>query len=483
MTASTVTCLCRRPVAAGANYCVACGREVRQRCPVCFDERRLIAARDGRESPWCEPHGELLSACSRCGRWFAADIRQCPDPACRGSVGPTWPVTTGASPDGTGTAGTWRWPAAWDRDNPRYTLPAVTSWAGNGQVHSALIAHGRLYVWVETSLISPSGPAGGPLTAAEDTGAGTPWSCWLGHDGQANARIAAGTRVAVVGGAAVLAAANGFLLACLYPGRTDDVVPLSIGTPIAQGSSDGWWVGWCLAGSAPALWIAPVPANWRSLSPEQVIEAPPDSAPGDNARLTIVGDLAHWIAQDGAIWQLDCRCRALRQVKPPMAGVHRIWCDAAGPHPVRSAGDGLRVSLGAGTPGGAEMITLRDVACGVGPLRDVFASPELVAVAGRTVIALDSRSGNAIGEGRYTGRWIAGALAEPAADALDREPRLLMLTDDAGDGSLLALHPASGVVDVVWRESRVRPLGLIPAGESLYVVHEGGVARLQETQR
>ena len=43
MSAVGVTCLCGEPLRIQGNFCVRCGRENRQLCPVCFDERRLLA--------------------------------------------------------------------------------------------------------------------------------------------------------------------------------------------------------------------------------------------------------------------------------------------------------------------------------------------------------------------------------------------------------------------------------------------------------
>jgi hypothetical protein len=110
----------------------------------------------------------------------------------------------------------------------------------------------------------------------------------------------------------------------------------------------------------------------------------------------------------------------------------------------------------------------------------VFASAEFVAAVGRQVTALSAATGDRIGEGKVAGRWIAGALAAAAPDVADREPRLLMLTEDAGIGSLAALRPSSGVADELWRAPGYRPLSLIAAGESLYIVHDRGVIRIRE---
>ena len=474
---ASVTCLCREPLRLDANYCARCGREVRQLCPVCFQERRLIARQDAHASPWCENRGELVCACVRCGRWHAADGRQCPDPACRGLVAPTWPASTGRPADGTGRAASWTWPAAWDRDNPNRKAPLSSQWSTEYPVRSALVAHGRLYLWEENSLISPRGPVAGPLAENEGAELDAPWRCWLGHDGEPNPAVSAGSQMAIIGGGAVLAATGNFLLAGLDTSRSDDAMPLDIGVPLAQVSGESWWVGWSLNQGSPALWLAPTPSSWRNLAPQLITEAPPQTAPRAGTTIAIRGGLACWFDTEGALWQLDCRSRELRQVAAPAPGVQRLWRGETGLHSIRSTDDGLRVALGQGLDAGS----VREVAGGAGPLRDVFASPDLVVVVGKQVTALAAATGDVIGEGKYSGKWIAGALADAEPNATDREPRLLMLTEDSGIGSLVSLRPSSGVGDELWRESGVRPIGLIAAGESLYIVHDRGITRLQES--
>ncbi len=469
-----VTCICQEPLRADANYCARCGREVRQLCPVCFQERRPIASREPNASPWCGSRGELLCACARCGRWMTADTRQCPDPQCRGTVGPTWPFSTGRPSDGAGRAEPWVWPAVWDRDNPNRKAPLFSTWNSDARVHSAILAHGRIYLWSETSLLAPQGPAAGPLAGAESGEA--PWQSWLGHDGAPNPVVGNSSLMAIVGGGAILAANSGFLLAGLDTSRSDDIVPLEIGAPLAQIAGEGWWVAWGLDRGTAALWLAPTPASWRNLASQQVVEAPPQAAPRAGAPLVLQGGLACWMDAEGAVWQLDCRCRDLQQISEPTPGIERLWRDSAGTHSVRAADNGLRVALGQGLDTGSP----REVGGGIGPLRDVFASPALVAVVGKQVTALSPASGDKIGEGKYSGRWVAGALAAAEPSAADQEPRLLMLTEDAGVGSLVALRPSSGVGDELWGEAGCRPVGLIAGGDSLYVVHERGAVRLQQ---
>lgn len=476
MTAAGLTCLCGEPLRPTGNFCGRCGREIRQDCPACFEERRPIAKCDPLASPWCDVRGELLLACKRCGRWLPADARQCPDPDCRGSVDRTWPASTGKAADGTGRTGLWTWPAVWDRQNPLYTAPRQEAWTSDTPVHAAFVAHGRLYVWAGTTLLAPEGPAGGPLAETSVREAKTAWRCWLRLDGEPDARLSAHSRVALVGGGAVLAAQNDFLLAGLCPQRNEDVVPLGLGTPTAQAASEGWWVGWSRRDGRPALWAAPIAAEWRSLDCQQIMDVPAGSAPRENSPPTLCGGIASWVGEDGALWQLDVVSRRLQPLHERLPGLQRVWCKEDGVYTVRTTGEGLRVGLNAVVRDGAN----RETPGGVGPFRDLFAATGLIAVVGETVTTLDAQTGDTLGNGRYSGQWITGALTDAPPNTADREPRLLMLTYESDAGSLSALRPSSGGEEAVWREAGVRPMNLIVAGESLYVVHARGVTRIQE---
>ncbi|MCW3096378.1 MAG: hypothetical protein JWL77_1996 [Chthonomonadaceae bacterium] len=476
MSAAIVTCLCGEPLRPEGNFCVRCGRESRQLCPVCFDERRFLATSQPGASSWCETRGEVLAACRRCGRWLTVDTRQCPDPECRGVVGLTWPTSTGRAVDGTGHAESWRWPAVWDRRNPRYKAPRQETWNSEAPVHAAFVTQGRLYVWAETALLAPEGEAGGPLAAPSGQGTQTAWRCWLKLDGQPDPRLPLPQRVALVGGAAVLAAQNGFLLAGLYPHRSDDVFSLNLGTPLAQAASESWWVGWSLQAGRPAVWTAPVPASWRQLDPQQIPDAPAGSVPRENTQIVLRDGTACWIGEDGALWRLDCALRELKPLTEPLVGAQRVWYAPDGTHTVRLTGNGLLVGLDPIDRAHA----VREAPGGTGPFRDLFAASALLAVIGEMVTTLDLRTGYTIGVGRYSGQWVAGALTEAQPDAPDQEPRLLTLTYDMGRGNLSALSPSSGGEESVWQAPGVRPLSLIIAGESLYVVHERGVTRIRE---
>jgi hypothetical protein len=477
MSTADIACLCGEPLRLAGNFCVRCGREIRQLCPLCFDERRLLATSEAGASPWCDSRGELLAACGRCGRWLTADTQECPDPECRGRVGLTWPASTGRAADGTGRAEAWRWPAGWDRRNPHYNAPRQADWNSETAVHAAFVTQGRLYVWAETALLAPEGAAGGPL-AERVSGriSKMPWRCWLKLDGQPGPLVPVSQRVALVGGGAVLAAKNDFLLVGLHPHRIDDVFVLNLGSPLAQAASEGGWVGWSRQSGRPALWFAATPATWRQLDCRQVPDVPPGSVPRENTSMALRDGRACWIGEDGALWQLDCRSGDLNSLTDPVLGAQRLWWEQNGLHTVRLTGNGLLVGL----DGVDRARAVREAPGGAGPFRDLFAAPTLLAVVGETVTTLDPRTGYAIGGSKYSGQWVAGALVEAQADAADQEPRLLMLTYDMGSGNLSALSPSSGGEEPIWQGQGVRPLNLIIAGESLYVVHERGVIRIQE---
>jgi hypothetical protein len=187
--------------------------------------------------------------------------------------------------------------------------------------------------------------------------------------------------------------------------------------------------------------------------------------------------LAHWISEEGSLWRLNCETLKAERLSQPSAELFIGWCDSKGAHTLKSSGEGIRVGLDAVQPGAVA----REASGGKGPLRDIFAANGLIAVVGEQVVTLDSRTGYTLGGGKYTGQWVAGALADPQPDAPDQEPRLLMLTQDNDFGDLIALRPSSGGEEAVWRAQGVRPSGLLVAGKRLYVVHESGVVSIRST--
>lgn len=468
-------CLCGQAIAPQANYCSKCGRENLQVCPVCFEERRALSNLDLYASPWCAKRGELLVACSRCGRWLPAGVTVCPDPGCRGRVRETWPSNTGSAPDGAGRTDGWRWPAEWDRQNPAYRAPVYASWNAEGTVYAAFVAHGKLYVWVGSSLIAPGvGKDGAPSIGAAQSPS---WKSWLGFDGVLSPTIGRGSAVALTGGGAILACAQDYKIVGLFPGRADEAMPLHLGAPVCQCAADGWWAGWVLREGHAELYAARISAQWRNTACVRVPTVSSFAAPRQGARMLMQGGVAFWVSDQGALWALNCEQNVCRQLSEPAADVLIGWCgaDSNGAHLIRSGGDGIRVGL---EPTGSDRVQ-REAPGGSGPIRDLFASKGLIAVVGEDVVTLDSRTGYILGGGRYTGQWIAGAVAETEADSPDREPRLLMLTQDGDAGNLTSLRPSSGGEEPVWRGSGTRPTGLIVAGRRLYIVCETGVVSIR----
>lgn len=385
----------------------------------------------------------------------------------------TWPANTGRAPDGAGRTDGWRWPSEWDRQNPSYRPPICTTWSADSRVSAAFVAHGRLYVWVGTALIAPGvGPGGAPTLA---TASAAPWKCWLGFDGQPHPGVATDSRVALFGGGAILAVENDFAIGALYPGRADEALKLQLGIPIAQAASDGWWAGWVTRSGSPALYAARVNAQWRNTECRAISSATRAATPRAGARMLMREGFAYWISEEGALWRLDCSTLNCEPLMEPAPDARIGWCGAEGSHVLRDGGDGIRVGMDAIRPGGVA----REAPGGNGPLKDVFAAKELLAVVGEEVVTLDSRTGYVLGGGKFVGQWVAGALADPESDAPDREPRLLMLTQDNEDGNLTSLRPSSGGEEAVWRGAGVHVTGLIVAGRRMYIVHESGVTSIR----
>jgi len=442
-------------------------------CPVCFEERRLTSGYTPYASPWCDKRGELLIACERCGRWLPSGVTTCPDPGCRGHVHETWPANTGRAPDGAGRTDGWRWPSEWDRQNPAYKAPNAATWASDLPVNAAFVAHGRLYVWVGTALIAPGvGPAGAPTVASANA---APWKCWLGFDGLPSQSVGADSRVALFGGGAILAVENDFVIGALYPGRADEALKLQLGAPVAQVASDGWWAGWAMKSGLPALYSAHVNAQWRNTACRQIVGAGTAAAPRSGTRMLLKQGSAYWISEEGSLWRLECETGVCVPLTEPAPDTRIGWCGAEGAHIVKDGGEGIRIGLDPVRIG----FVAREAPGGNGPLKDVFAGKGLLAVVGEQVMTLDSGTGYVLGGGKYLGQWVAGALAEPEMDAPDREPRLLMLTQDNEDGNLTALRPSSGGEEAVWRGPGVQVTGLIVAGRRMYVVHNSGVTSIR----
>ena len=164
--------------------------------------------------------------------------------------------------------------------NPRYRAPRQDVWNSDTPLHAAFVAQGQALCLGRKP---PPACAGrrGRRAACRRTGLRAPkmpWRSWLKLDGQPSPLLPILQRVALVGGAAILAAQNDFLLAGLYPHRINDVFPLNLGSPLAQVAAEGWWIGWSRQAGRPALWLAPVPASWRQLDPQLEFQATPDGS-------------------------------------------------------------------------------------------------------------------------------------------------------------------------------------------------------------
>lgn len=67
-----------------------------------------------------------------------------------------------------------------------------------------------------------------------------------------------------------------------------------------------------------------------------------------------------------------------------------------------------------------------------------------------------------------------------AADKQDLRLLLLYRTEQLGM-RLDVFQPSTGKQSILMRSPNLAPLKLLPVGDSLYVVHTGGVVRLKET--
>lgn len=472
MSDGALVCTCGEPIRANAGFCAACGLEVSQPCPACGAERRWLATLAPGERPWCDNRQAIVYACERCGRWVISSALYCPDPDCNGRTLPTNPQHTGRRWDGRGDGAGWRWPERWEGFHPDRTAPRVSRWEAPDVVHAAFAAHGRLYVWAGVNLVAPEdafGALGSPSPPAEADLTGASWRSALGSGASPTPRLSCEERVAVAGAGAIVATDRAFSLIGLYD--RGESQRIEGGVPLAQVGGPAWWVGWTDERGTPSLRCAPVGETWDRLVPT-FVETPPEAAP--RGRLVLRDGVACWAGLDDAVWMLDCATRTVRQAVAPAEGLQQIWAEPDGPRIVREAQG--RLSIGLGAP--SEDRGLREVSAGLGPLRGVFATASYLVVVGERPVAFDARSGERLQEGsRVPGRWIAGALA----GAADGEPRLLMLTTDAGRGQLSAIKISTGVEDLLWSEPDVEPLALIPVAGSLVIVCSRVLVRITET--
>lgn len=416
-------------------------------------------------SSWCPACDTLLDACESCGRWLLPGTAGCPDPQCGSRVLPFLPQHTGRRWDGRGSAVGWTWPARWERSHPEYRAPVTQAWAASEPVHAAFAAHGRLFLWHGTNLISLDETA---WTDHAAPAAG--WRCPLGPAGRPLPGTQFSERIALAGSAAVLALERRYVQADLR--QSGGTVPLEGGAPLAQVGGPGWWTAWSVEGAGPAMRLSRTNGAGHALDPRPV-SVPPEAALAPGGRLVFRDGAACWPGRDGGVWRLDCASRQAARVLDRVEGLLAVWMEPDGPRSVRESLG--QVSVGLSAPGGGRAAF--NAPAGAGPLRGVYASRDHVLVVGERVVALDARTGERLHEAlRPAGQWIDGALA-PAADG---EPRLLALTLENGLASLTALRMSSGTQDVLWRQPGAEPRDLLPVGAYLYVVHSRGVVRLSE---
>lgn len=417
----------------------------------------------------------MLNACERCGRWLLPDTLACPDPHCAARVLPLLAQHTGRRRDARGSGVGWTWPVRWDRAHPEHGPPVAENLAAAETLHAAFVAHGRLYLWEGTNLLSPDEDTAWNAAAER----GIAWRCPLGPAGVPAERLAPAERVAVAGARAVLALQRGYLALDLR--QSSDSVSLGSGTPLAQAGGPGWWIAW-LGSPAGAgepsgrstLRLAGIGEMGDVLEPER-IEVPPEGALASRGRIALRDGRAYWPGLDGGIWRLDCVSRGVERVVEGGEGVPVIWAEPNGPRAARETRSRITVGL---TPP-AEGRFAVNAPAGMPPLRGVFALPGHVVVLGDRLAAFDTQTGDRFPEAMAPpGTWIDGALV-PAEDG---EPRFLALTQEGRFSVLSALRMSSGAHESVWREPDLEPRALLPVGTDLYIAHSRGIVRLREAQ-
>ncbi|MBM3460415.1 MAG: hypothetical protein FJX77_17985 [Armatimonadetes bacterium] len=468
MTQDPAVCpICRAALREGGCFCPACGVEVRPRCPACGDAPRWLATLGVERSPWCEGCESLVEACELCGRWLPPGSGPCPDPQCGGRVLPLLPQYTGRRWDGRGSAVAWEWPLIWERQNPEFRAPAVERYPCEEPLHAAFAAHGRLYLWLGSTLLSPGEDWARPGTAE--------WRSSLGPGGATGSLLPFAERAAVAGSRVVLAREGRFVCTDLrHPG---DSAALPGGAPLAQAGGPGWWVGWSREAGGPVLRVARVGDAGEFLDPRP-LKAPPEAAPAPGSRLVLRDGQAHWAGRDGAIWSLECaREEVRRRIEPtarPAEAQVRLWAEPDGPRLAREIAGQIALTL-IRAPDSPGALT---VPAGRGPLTGVFASAAHVLVLGERAALFHARTGERLDEAaRPPGRWIDGALVRDGAG----EPRLLLLTVEEGIARVSSYRIASGAQTVVWQGAGEEPLALLPVAETLYVVLRTEVLRLRAT--
>lgn len=459
---------CRAPLVAEGRYCVQCGLEVCQHCPGCGGARRMLSTLHRSASPWCESCDRLLAACERCGRWLLPHIGRCPDPQCGGRVVSPYPLQTGRRWDGSEQSG-WKWPIAWERENPEHTAPRVDWWTSHGEVQAAFVAHGRCFVWETNTLVIPDERGG--WTSREGAGApgGVSWRSPLPIPLAQSAKVPADERVAVLGGRVIMATESGYAQADLR--HTGDSSLIWAARPLTQVAGPANWVAWGTEGDESRLRTAAIPVDGAPIQVES-IPVPSEATLANRGRLVLRDGRAFWPGRDGAVWELELSTRTVRCARSPVDGLLDLWVGADGPRIVREGLGQLTVAL----TGPRESSGGLTVPAGAGPLRGVYGLDSKLVVAGDRVITFDTRTGDRLHEAlRPPGVWISAVLVRTP----DQEPRLVSLTREGGFASVMVTRLSSGVHDLLWREATLEPKTLLPVVDSLYLVHSRGLLRFR----
>lgn len=335
-------------------------------------------------------------------------------------------------------------------------------------MHAAAIAHNRLYLWSGANFIAA--PLDSGWVQDGDSQAATPaqdpidWRVALGLAARP-AGLSFESRIAISGGAAVLATERGFVTAPLW--RPSETAPLEGGLPLAQAGGPDWWVGWSRDGGRPLLRTARA-GHTDQLHLETIV-APEAAELAPGGSIVLRDDMAYWPGSDGGVWGLDCATRTLASALTPGPGVLSAWAVANGVCAAREHRGQVYLSLVVAGQGAV------DPAAGSGPLRGVFATRRYVAAVGETIVAVDTVTGYRLPDARLPpGRWVTGTLVE----APDGEPRLLALTHEESAGRLSVYRLSSGAETLLWHRPETRPQSLLSVADALYVVHREGVTRL-----
>jgi hypothetical protein len=377
-----------------------------------------------------------------------------------------FPLQTGRRWDGS-ILPDWNWPVIWEREHPEHTPPRVDWWTSQSEVQAAFVAHGRCFVWEAGTLVSPDEANGWRLRDDAGGPGAVSWRSPLAAPLAVAAKVPLDERVAVLGGRAILATANGYAQADLRHAGDSNLLWEAL--PLAQVSGPTGWAAWGSEQGVTALRIASVPVGGAPVQAE-VMSLPPGATLARRGRLVQRDGWVYWPGQDGAVWALELKTHAVQPVWNAVDGLLDLWVGADGPRVVRESLGQIAVALTGPRAGGANLT----VPAGAGPLRGVCGLDPLLVVVGDRVLTFDARTGDRLHEAlRPPGIWIGAALVRTP----DQEPRLLTLTRDNGFATLTVTRLSSGVHDLLWREATLDPKTLLPVADKLYLVHSRGLLR------